>query len=449
MSDLLHSINKFIKERFNLSKDKDNEKTIIDSIRKGIIFSGVNIWILIFAIFLASIGLNVNSTAVIIGAMLISPLMGPIMGIGLGLGIFDFDLVKAAAKNLLIMVVISISASTIYFLLSPLSEARSEILSRTTPTIWDVLIALFGGLAGIIAGTSKEKGNVIPGVAIATALMPPLCTAGFGLARGDFYFFGGAFYLFCINTVFISVSTFFVVRVLKFSPASFIDKIKENKIKRIISIIIFVTIIPSIFIAYMTVQKIVFEQKAKTFVRDEINFPNAQLIKQDINYEKNKITLLLFGEKISDEKIKSIRNKATDYKLYNVQLIIHQGQYGVDKTQTGTLKTNILEKIYTENDSIIKEKDKMIQSLQSEINQYQSEKLPIEPISKELNAINENVLEFSVQNSVYYNSKNNNFDTVTTAYTKFKKRPRKEETKQIKKWLKARTKSDTLKLIIE
>ena len=161
--------------------------------------------------------------------MLISPLMGPIMGLGLGLGIYDFELIKKSLKNLTIAVVISLTTSSLYFLLTPLREAQSEILARTYPTIWDVFIAFLGGLAGIIAITRKDKGNAIPGVAIATALMPPLCTAGYGIASGNFLFFLGSFYLFFINSVFISLSTFLIVRFLKFPQINFVDLKLEKK----------------------------------------------------------------------------------------------------------------------------------------------------------------------------------------------------------------------------
>jgi len=196
MKEILTAISRFIKDRFSLDEDKADEALIIESIDRNVHFKGTNLWTLIFAILIASIGLNVNSTAVIIGAMLISPLMGPIMGIGLGIGIIDFDLMKRGIKNLMIAALLSIITSFLYFSLSPLHEARTEILARTTPSIWDVLIAFFGGMAGIIAGTRKEKSNILPGVAIATALMPPLCTAGFGLATGEVYYFFGAIYLF-------------------------------------------------------------------------------------------------------------------------------------------------------------------------------------------------------------------------------------------------------------
>jgi len=214
MKSFFQGIFFFLSERFNLHEDKEDESTIIESIRKNVDFRGANLWALIFAIFIASIGLNVNSTAVIIGAMLISPLMGPIMGIGLGIGINDFQLVKKGLKNLLIATVISIITSTLYFWITPLHEAQSELLARTSPSLWDVFVAFIGGLAGIVAGTRKEKSNVIPGVAIATALMPPLCTAGFGLAIGNLYYFFGAIYLYFINSLFICISTFLINSVL-------------------------------------------------------------------------------------------------------------------------------------------------------------------------------------------------------------------------------------------
>ncbi|MEP5240095.1 MAG: DUF389 domain-containing protein, partial [Flavobacteriaceae bacterium] len=211
----------FLHDLFDLHEDKQRESKTIDDISKGVEFKGTNLWILIFAIIIASIGLNVNSTAIIIGAMLISPLMGPIMGIGLGAGINDFDLIKKAFWNIGVAVVISVLTSALYFWITPLHEAQSELLARTNPTLWDVMIGFFGGLAGIVAGSRKEKSNAIPGVAIATALMPPLCTAGYALANLNWYFFVGAFYLFFINSVFISVATFLIVRFLRYPKGKF------------------------------------------------------------------------------------------------------------------------------------------------------------------------------------------------------------------------------------
>ena len=202
----------YLRNLFSLHEDKESELKTIENIKKNTIFKGTNLWILAFAILIASIGLNVNSAAVIIGAMLISPLMGPIMGVGLSLGIYDFELLKQAIRNLLIATIIGLFISSLYFSITPLNEAQSELLARTYPTIYDVLIAFVGGLTGIVAGSRSEKGNAIPGVAIATALMPPLCTAGYGLATYNFGIFLGAFYLYLINCVFICLATFLFVR---------------------------------------------------------------------------------------------------------------------------------------------------------------------------------------------------------------------------------------------
>ena len=206
---------------FNLMPDKEDEQEVIRQISQGVSFRGANLWVLIFAIFIASLGLNVNSPAVIIGAMLISPLMGPIIGMGTAVGINDVDLLRRAARNFGIATLISVLTATIYFLITPLSDAHSELLARTAPTLYDVLIATCGGAAGVIALCTKGKGNVIPGVAIATALMPPLCTAGYGLATGHFLYFLGAFYLFFINTVFISLATYVGVRTLRYARKEF------------------------------------------------------------------------------------------------------------------------------------------------------------------------------------------------------------------------------------
>jgi uncharacterized hydrophobic protein (TIGR00271 family) len=223
---------KRILEYLSLEKEVDDFDKIHENIEKDVIFKGTNLWILVFAIFVASIGLNMNSTAVIIGAMLISPLMGPINGMGYSLATYDFPLFQKAIKNFGFAVMASLIASTLYFTISPVSTAHSELLARTSPTIYDVLIALFGGLAGIVAMSSKQKGNVIPGVAIATALMPPLCTAGYGLATFNLNYFFGAFYLFTINTVFIALSSVLVSQLLKFPIRTLVNETQKKKVNR-------------------------------------------------------------------------------------------------------------------------------------------------------------------------------------------------------------------------
>jgi len=225
--EYLHKLLSYIK----LESELDDFEKIHESITKDIVFKGTNLWILVFAIIVASVGLNMNSTAVIIGAMLISPLMGPINGMGYSIATYNFPLFKLALKNFLFAVIASLIASTAYFLLSPISTAHSELLARTSPTIYDVLIALFGGLAGIVAISSRQKGNVIPGVAIATALMPPLCTAGYGLATGQLFYFFGAFYLFTINSVFIAISSVIISQILKFPIRTVVDKLQRKRMK--------------------------------------------------------------------------------------------------------------------------------------------------------------------------------------------------------------------------
>lgn len=275
-------IRDFFVRNFDVRQEKEDELETIESIRKGIEFKGTNLWVLIFATFVASLGLNTNSTAVIIGAMLISPLMGPIMGFGLGLGISDFDLIKRSFRNFATATVFSVITSTLFFLISPISEAQSELLARTQPTVYDVLIAFFGGLAGIVASSTKSKGNVIPGVAIATALMPPLCTAGFGLASGNLYYFFGAFYLYFINTVFISLATYVVVRLLKYPKKVFLNKQREKIVTRYVGVIVFFTIVPSLFLSYNLIRASYFNDRVRTFVADELSFPNTQILSKTV-----------------------------------------------------------------------------------------------------------------------------------------------------------------------
>ncbi len=324
MNLIYRVIKRFIAYRFSLREDSAPESETIKSIKKNVEFKGANLWTLIFAIFIASIGLNVNSTAVIIGAMLVSPLMGPIMGVGVGIGINDFELVKKSVRNIGIATVFGIATSTIYFYITPLGDASSEILARTSPSIWDVFIASFGGLAGMVAATRKEKGNVIPGVAIATALMPPLCTAGYGIASGNLYFFLGAIYLYFINSIFICVATYLIVRYMKFQLKEFEDKSYERKVRRYILIIVLVTAAPSVFLAYRIVDKSIFENNAKTFIQEQVNSKDTQVISRTYKYSRNgnEIDLLLLGAELSVAQIDTLKKRLVDYKLKNTVLRI-------------------------------------------------------------------------------------------------------------------------------
>ena len=312
-------------QKFRLGNEKEEFQSVITNIDNGVVFRGTNLWILIFAIFVASLGLNVNSTAVIIGAMLISPLMGPIMGIGLGMGINDIALLRKAMYNFTVATGVALITSTIFFLVSPLRDAHSELLARTSPNIYDVLIALFGGLAGILATSSKQKGNVIPGVAIATALMPPLCTAGYGLATLQFNFFLGAFYLFIINTVFIALATFVMVRFLHFPEKDLHNAKLTKRAHRIVWGIVLLTLLPSIYFGYDMVQQDKFNKNAARFIQYEAHFPNDYLLSKKTDAKTKSILLVFGGKEISAEEKSNLTDKLKRYGLGDATLEIKQG----------------------------------------------------------------------------------------------------------------------------
>ncbi|MEP7234681.1 MAG: DUF389 domain-containing protein [Ignavibacteriota bacterium] len=312
-------------QHFGLDNDRDDFSKTISSIVAGVVFKGTNLWILICAILIASVGLNVNSTAVIIGAMLISPLMGPLMGIGLGIGTNDLELVKNAMRNYGFALVVGLVTSCLYFLVSPIEEAHSELLARTSPAIWDVLIALFGGLAGIIATSSKNKANVIPGVAIATALMPPLCTAGFGLAHQQWNIFFGAIYLFIINSVFIGLATLFMVRFLRFPMREYADPKRQSRVRKLIFAIVIITIIPSIFAAYNIVQSNRFRQSAKDFIASESPIGDNYLLNKNIDESNKTITLVYGGKGLTDSQKNALHKKLGGYGISEAKLIVTEG----------------------------------------------------------------------------------------------------------------------------
>lgn len=310
---------------FNLMPDKEDEESIVQQIGSGVSFRGANLWILIFAILIASLGLNVNSTAVIIGAMLISPLMGPIIGMGLALGTYDLALLGRAAKNFGVATLISILTATIYFLISPFSEVQSELLARTSPTLYDVLIAFFGGAAGIVALCTGGKGNVIPGVAIATALMPPLCTAGFGLATGNLHFFFGAFYLFLINTIFIALSTFLCVRVLRFRQHVHLSPERTRQARRIVPAVIAVILIPAAITTVHTVRESVFERNVSRFIKGELTQAGTQIIQSSADKETQKLRVVAVGRPIDEFTTTEARRRLEHYGLGRYDLSIIQG----------------------------------------------------------------------------------------------------------------------------
>ncbi len=379
-----HSLMTRIFKRFSLLDDKADNAQIDESLRAGVVLEGATPWILMFAIFIASIGLNVNSAAVIIGAMLISPLMGPIMGIGYGVGIYDFALIRKSLLNLGIATAISLLTACVYFLISPLDEAQSELLARTTPTLWDVLIAIFGGLAGVVGATRREKSNVIPGVAIATALMPPLCTAGSGLADGNWNFASGALYLFLFNSVFIAASTAIIISLLHLPRHKFVDAVTETRVKRALFFVVMLTALPSCYLAYKLVGNEVYNQTARTFVNTAFQFKGSHVVQVGISQKARLIEVTLVGEPISSSSLQTIESKLATSNLRNTRLVVHQG--ASNTVDMAAIKEGVLGDLYQKSIQEVSARDEQIKQLQAALAQAESDQSMNSDILQELQA---------------------------------------------------------------
>lgn len=451
-SDLFVQFKHYLQGILDPSGDRESEEDTIQNILRGIDFRGSNLWVLIFAIFIASLGLNVNSTAVIIGAMLISPLMGPIMGIGLGVGINDFELIKKAFRNLAIATVFGILTSTVYFLISPLNEARSELLARTTPTIYDVLIAFFGGMAGIVASSTRTKGNVIPGVAIATALMPPLCTAGFGIASGNFTYFFGAFYLYMINSVFIAFATTLGVKLMHFSKKSFVDKVREKKVKQLVYMIIFLTMVPSVYITYNMIRTNIFETNATRFIVNEINFPNTFIVNKHIDSESpdRMISVSLVGKEVPEESIIMLRQKMQQYGLRNVRLNILQG---VGKKEDNDVREGlnnlVLQDFYRLNQEKSTRQEAEIHQLKRRLSDYAVYDSIAVEITPELKILFPFVQSLAVSRMIRTKIEEQRKDTLVVALLSYKQVPEKQEENRFKSWLSTRLRVSHVEILRE
>jgi uncharacterized hydrophobic protein (TIGR00271 family) len=432
-----------ILDHFNLKSEREDYATIHENIEKDIVFRGTNLWILIFAIFIASVGLNVNSTAVIIGAMLVSPLMGPIIGMGYGAATYDFHLLRRAAYNFTFAVVTSLITSTIYFSITPLYEAHSELLARTSPSFYDVLIALFGGLAGIVAMTSKRKGNVIPGVAIATALMPPLCTAGYGLATLNGEFFFGAMYLFTINTVFIGIATLMTTRFLRFPIREQVDERHKILANRWATGIVILTVLPSIFFGYRLIKKDEFLRNAERFVRSVTIVEGAYLLKNEVDPAKRAITLIYGGRTLGDDTKRQIAERANDFALTDVALNFQQGftvgDVGKELTQAESFKAEInrLKLLLHE-----------AQAREDSIRQQTALGRILQP---EMRALFPEIVSLAVSKSTFFGEKSeaDSFDADLVIIRSANPGRTNAERKRIEEWLHARLGSSSLKVFIE
>ncbi len=431
----------------------------IAAIKKDVDFKGYNVYILVFSIFIASIGLNVNSTAVVIGAMLISPLMGPIVGVGLAVGTTDIKLLTRSLKNLGLTVAFSVATAFLYFTISPISADSHELLARTTPTILDVLVAIFGGLAGIMASSRKEKTNAVPGVAIATALMPPLCTAGYGLATGHFNYFFGAFYLFLLNSIFISLATVVVVRYVGFPKVDFIDPVREKKVKRYIYAFVLVVITPSAFIFWNVIQETIFNQKASEFITEHIDSEATSVINSMVDYNggESSIKLFLMGERLSNTQISDLETKMTMAGLENCKLIVRQ-----DKDISGDLendisgklkaevKSGIIEEMFNQNQELLKERNMELSQLRNQLQGVYGDSLPDYVLKKEVH-MNYPEIESNYFAKIEHKVAEGQDDTIPTVFVHWKEgtKPSVVDEQKIKlgSWLTVRLQLDTIRVM--
>ena len=436
-----------IKRYFNVLPYKDGEKYVIKQITNGINFQGSNLWILIFAVFIASLGLNVNSTAVIIGAMLISPLMGPIIGMGLALGIADLDLFKQSIKNYLVSTFISVITATIYFTLSPITDAQSELLARTSPTLYDVLIALFGGAAGFLAMSTKGRNNVVPGVAIATALMPPLCTAGYGLAVQNTSYFFGAFYLYFINTVFIAFTTCLGVRFLHFHRKQFINREKMRRVNLYIVSIIIITIIPASYMTWNIIKQSVFENNIDNFVTKELNYSGTNILSHQYDLKTKTLHVVAVGNPISTDSIAKAQKTMANYQLDGYALKVIQGSNSdslllLQHKNKGQLMVG--EKNTAEWQELAYRND----VLQKQLNSYTHYPVLANDMKEELKVVCPEAKSIMLSKASESFVDSASIKNYIVAVVKTNKTLAKDNRKQLYDWLKVKVKSDSLELII-
>jgi len=442
----MNFISHVLRHYFDLRSDKINEEETIARIKADASFRGANLWVLIFAIFVASLGLNVNSTAVIIGAMLISPLMGPIVGMGLAVGTGDLDLLKTSAKNFAVATIVSVITAAIYFLLSPFKEAQSELLARTSPTLYDVLIAFFGGAAGIVAIATGGKGNVIPGVAIATALMPPLCTAGYGLATGQWLYSLGAFYLFFINTVFIASATFLGVRYMKFSQHQELSPERSNRARHILMATVILTLVPAGFMTLSLVRQSFFKQSVSHFVEKELAWAGTQVISQHVDRDSKILRVAVIGREVPDEEILAAEQNLVNYNLVDYHLSLIQG------TQSDSLLNLVgeLQSSKTDYKQTALQQSQQIHELESALDGYERYEALSAKIQPELKVLYPQIRALSLARTMLQRTDTTLTTPVVVALAEIMPDGRlsSEESTQLADWLRARTEADSLRLVV-
>lgn len=442
-------IKQFLFEILSIRADTDQKGTIED-IKENISMKGHTAWVLVFSILIASIGLNVSSTAVVIGAMLISPLMGPILGVGVSIGINDIDTLRRSLINLGVMVGLSLSTSFIFFLIPIFRNETPEILARTAPDVRDVFIAIAGGLALIIALSRRSKQtNTIAGVAIATALMPPLCTAGYGLATWNLAYFGGAMFLFTINTIFIALAAFVIVKFLKFPVVKYLNSTKRRRIAQTASTVAIIVFAASIYMFFNLFKQNQFKQAARQLIKD-LKSDGISIIDErdkNIDYNHKKVTIFIYGNKLNKEERDKWKAKLPKYGLAGTKLIFQQGIDDSDirnKVKNLTDLYALNQEIISSRDESIKEKEDKIKLLETEISKYYKEQIPFTQVSKEAQVLFNGLAQIGYAKFVTTNFKTS--DTLSVFDTKWHDSIPNTNLQeiQLKKWLKTRLKLDTL-----
>ena len=444
----MNKFTRFFRILVNMKDHVDVDLAALN-IRKGIYFRGPNVFILACAIVIASVGLNLNSIQVIIGAMLISPVMGPILGFGLGLGTNDTALVKDALKNFIVMVLISILASTLFYLISPLQlEQQTELLARTNPTLYDVLIALFGGFAGILETSRKEKGGtVLPGVAIATALMPPLCTVGYGIAHLELKFILGAFYLFLINSVFISLATVVTVKYLHF-PMVAGDEARRRHSARWSAVTLVILIVPSVLSAIQMIQDNNFARNAELLVKENKNLGKSYIYDYKTNLDNRPHTLDLYlaGEKMEPDARERIYLSAEEAGITRSQIVIHEDAAFQNELMT---ESELIRSIIDGHNRQVEELEGKITALSGEVQEYQNRELPVALLTRELAAQYDGVRQVTLTRGSRTDAESGESREVIVAILNCAKPPKEAERLRIQNWLKVRLGVEEVEVLID
>ena len=441
-----NTVREFLKTTLNLTNDVDIPAAS-ENIRKNIPFRGPNVYILFVAIIIASVGLNVNSIPVIIGAMLISPLMGPITGLGLGLGTNDRELVLFSIKNLLVMVGISLLAATLYFILTPLEiDNPTELLARTRPTIYDVFIALFGGLAGVLETARKEKGTVLSGVAIATALMPPLCTVGYGIANLSWQYTIGALFLFSINCIFIAMAAYLMAKFLKF-PVKTVEQHRTRYFILSYALVILLAA-TSIFTGYHVIRENDFTKMANRFVKKNQNIGKTYIYDSQVNIDTKPymLELRLAGETLNEDTKEMLLRDAENYGIMRSQIVIHEdATVQVDRFN----ETEIVKNLMATNASNVQVRDDSIKVLNAQIAHYKQQELPAKQLAEELQVQLPSITRLTLARGTALEQNVVMSEEQVVVVAHCSEMPSEEEKTRVYEWLKIRLQIDGLEIIFD